>query len=31
MTTTDKGTLRELVEDFLFEEAALLDDWRLDD
>ena len=24
-------TLRELVEDFLFQEAALLDAWRLDD
>ena len=24
-------TLREVVEDFLFQEAALLDDWRLDD
>ena len=24
-------TLRELVEDFLFKEAELLDDWRLDD
>lgn len=24
-------TLRELVEDFLFQEAAMLDEWRLDD
>ena len=31
MTTTDKPTLREQVEDFLFREAELLDDWRLDD
>ncbi len=31
MTTADKPTLREQVEDFLFKEAALLDDWRLDD
>ena len=31
MTTADKPTLREQVEDFLFMEAALLDDWRLDD
>ena len=31
MTTADKPTLRELVEDFLFREAELLDDWRLDD
>ena len=36
MTTADffkpgKPTLRELVEDFLFKEAALLDEWRLDD
>ena len=31
MTATDKPTLRELVEDFLFKEAELLDDWRLDD
>ena len=27
----DKPTLRELVEDFLYKEAALLDEWRLDD
>ena len=27
----DKPTLRELVEDFLYMEAALLDEWRLDD
>ena len=27
----DKPRLRELVEDFLYEEAALLDEWRLDD
>ena len=31
MTTADKPTLREQVEDFLFKEAELLDDWRLDD
>ena len=31
MTTTNTPTLRELVEDFLFREAELLDDWRLDD
>lgn len=31
MTPTNAPTLRELVEDFLFREAALLDDWRLDD
>ena len=31
MTTTDKPTLREQVENFLFREAELLDDWRLDD
>ena len=31
MTTTSQPTLREQVEDFLFKEAALLDDWRLDD
>ena len=31
MTTADKPTLREQVEDFLFREAELLDDWRLDD
>ena len=31
MTATNLPTLREQVEDFLFREAALLDDWRLDD
>ena len=31
MTTADRPTLREQVEDFLFREAELLDDWRLDD
>ena len=31
MTTADKPTLREQVENFLFREAELLDDWRLDD
>ena len=31
MTATSKPTLRELVEDFLFREAALLDEWQLDD
>ena len=31
MTTANQPTLRELVEDFLFKEAALLDEWRLDD
>ena len=31
MTTVNSPTLRELVEDFLYREAALLDDWRLDD
>ena len=31
MTAANKPTLRELVEDFLFKEAALLDEWRLDD
>ena len=31
MTTTNQATLREQVEDFLFREAALLDDWLLDD
>ena len=31
MTTASKPTLREQVEDFLFREAELLDDWRLDD
>ena len=28
---TAKPTLRELVEDFLYKEAALLDEWRLDE
>lgn len=31
MTIPENPTLRELVEDFLFKEAELLDDWRLDD
>ena len=31
MTTANTPTLREQVEDFLFREAELLDDWRLDD
>ena len=31
MTAAHAPTLRELVEDFLFQEAALLDAWRLDD
>ena len=31
MTTANTPTMRELVEDFLFREAELLDDWRLDD
>ena len=31
MTVNGGPTLRELVEDFLFREAELLDDWRLDD
>ena len=31
MTTASRPTLREQVEDFLFREAELLDDWRLDD
>ena len=31
MTTTNTPTLREEVEDFLFREAELLDDWLLDD
>jgi p-cumate 2,3-dioxygenase beta subunit len=31
MTTASQPTLREQVEDFLFREAALLDDWRLDE
>ena len=30
MTTASQPTLREQVEDFLFKEAALLDDWQLD-
>ena len=31
MMAAHPPTLRELVEDFLFQEAAMLDDWRLDD
>lgn len=31
MTTADTPSLRELVEDFLFMEAELLDSWRLDE
>ncbi len=31
MTTANQPTLRQMVEDFLFREAELLDDWRLDD
>ena len=31
MTANNQPTLREQVEDFLFREAALLDDWRLDE
>ena len=31
MTIPENLTLREFVEDFLFKEAELLDDWRLDD
>lgn len=31
MTTADTPSLRELVEDFLFKEAELLDEWRLDE
>ena len=31
MQASETRTLREEVEDFLYEEAALLDDWRLDD
>ena len=31
MTTADTPSLRELVEDFLFREADLLDTWRLDE
>ena len=31
MTASNEPTLREMVEDFLYREAALLDEWRLDD
>ena len=31
MIAANKPSLREQVEDFLFREAALLDDWRLDE
>ena len=31
MKAANQPSLRELVEDFLFKEAALLDEWRLDD
>ena len=31
MTSAPTPSLRELVEDFLFREAELHDDWRLDD
>ncbi len=31
MTVANTPTLREVVEDFLFQEAAMLDEWRLDD
>ena len=31
MTIPENPTLREIVEDFLFKEAELLGDWRLDD
>ena len=31
MQASETRTLREEVEDFLYEEAAMLDDWRLDD
>ena len=31
MTAPNKPTLRETVEDFLYREAALLDEWRLDE
>ena len=31
MQIADTRTLREEVEDFLYEEAALLDEWRLDE
>ena len=31
MTVPSNPTLREIVENFLYKEAALLDEWRLDD
>ncbi len=31
MQISETRTLREEVEDFLYEEAALLDEWRLDE
>ena len=31
MTVNNGPTLREMVEDFLFREAELLDEWRMDD
>ena len=31
MTANGRSTLRERVEEFLFREAALLDDWKLDE
>ena len=31
MMAAHPPTLREVVEDFLFQEAAMLDEWRLDD
>ena len=31
MMAADKPSMREQAEDFLFREAALLDEWRLDD
>ena len=31
MIAANQPSLRELAEDFLFKEAALLDEWRLDD
>ena len=31
MTANNRPTLREVVEEFLFEEAALLDNWSLDE
>ena len=31
MQISESRTLREEVEDFLYEEAALLDEWRLDE